>query len=164
MNTIAVLAGLTILAACAPSGAQHDAALADAPRHVDDARAGESLERIAYNGPWEHLTAQPDGRYNATSSRSRHPGSSIVFPFNGSIVRIFGVRGPNGGQAAVGIDGGFYGTADFYAPQKRVHALVFESPALADGTHTLGLVVKAPIAGPHRAYVNIDEIEVLPRQ
>lgn len=164
MNNIAVLAGLTILAACAPGGAQHNAALTDAPLHVDDARAGESLGRIAYNGPWEHITAQADGRYDGTSSRSRHPGASIVFPFDGSVVRVYGVRGPNGGQAAVGIDGGFYGTADFYAPQKRVHVLVFESPALAAGTHTLGLLVKVPVAGPHRGYVNIDEIEVLHRQ
>ena len=164
MNRIAVLAGLIVLAACAPSGARHNTALTDSPLHIDDARAGESLERIAYNGPWEHITAQADGRYRATSSRSRHPGASIVIPFNGSIVRVYGVRGPNGGQAAVGIHGGFYGTAEFYAPQKRVHALVFESPALAAGTHTLGLVVKVSAAGPHRAYVNIDEIEVLPRQ
>jgi len=164
VKRIAVLAGLVVLAACDPSGARHAASLTDAPIHVDDARVGESLERIAYNGPWEHITAQADGRYKATSSRSRHPGASIVFPFNGSVVRVYGVRGPNGGQAAIGIYGGFYGTADFYAPQKHVHALVFESPTLAYGTHTLGLVVKVSAAGPHRAYVNIYEIEVLPRQ
>lgn len=164
MKKIAVLAGLMVLAACAPSGARHDVALADAPLHVDDAHAGESLERIAYNGPWEHVTAHPDGRFDGTSSRSRHPGDSVVFPFNGSVVRVYGVRGPNGGQAAVGIDGKFYGTAEFYAPQKRVHALVFQSPALAAGTHTLGIVVKVPVAGPHRGYVNIDELEVLQRQ
>lgn len=163
MNNITVLAGLTILAACAPSSARHSAPPAHSPLHVDDTRAGQSLERIAYNGAWEHVTARPDGRYGGTSSRSRHSGDSIVLPFDGSMIRVYGVRGPNGGQAAVGIDGRFYGTADFYAPQKLVHALVFESPALAYGTHTLGVVVQGPLAGSHRGYVNIDEIEVLRR-
>jgi hypothetical protein len=54
--------------------------------------------------------------------------------------------------------------ADFFAPKKQVHALVFESPPLGDGTHALGLVVRGDLRMSHRAYVNIDEVQVLHRQ
>jgi hypothetical protein len=52
-------------------------------------------------------------------------------------------------------------TADFYAPQKQTHVLVFASPPLTPGTHTLGIVVHGDPNGSNRIYVNIDEIEVL---
>ena len=158
MNKGAVVMTLSLLAACASSGAQRNA-----DELLDDSRAGQSLGYFSYVGHWEHLSNRHDGRYGGTSSRSRHSGDSVTLPFNGSMVRLYGVRGPNGGQADVAIDGQYYGTTSFYSPHKEVHALVFASPQLAQGTHALGLVVKLPASGSHRAYVNIDEVEVLHR-
>jgi len=158
MKTSFVVMALGLLAACAAHAVQSNVAF------VDDARIGQSLDHFTYAGQWEHLSARGDGRYAATSSRTHHPGDSMTLPFEGSIVRVYGVRGPNGGTAAVGIDGQYYGEASFYSPQKRAHALVFSSPPLAEGTHTLGLVVKLPAPGTHRAFVNIDDVEVFHQQ
>lgn len=158
MNKSLVVTTLGLLAACAAHPLQRDA------QFVDDARVGRALDHFAYAGAWEHLSARADGRYAATSTRSHHSGDSVTLPFEGSVVRLYGVRGPNGGSAAVGIDGEYYGEAAFYAPKKQAHALVFSSPPLPEGTHTLGLVVKLPPPGSHRAYVNIDDAEVLHHQ
>lgn len=158
MNKSLVVIALGLLAACAAHPLQRDTQL------VDDARVGQSLDHFSYAGEWEHLAARADGRYAATSTRTHHSGDSVTLPFDGSIVRVYGVRGPNGGTAAVGIDGQYYGNATFYSPQKQAHALVFSSPPLPEGTHTLGLVVKLPAPGTRRAYVNIDDVEVLHQQ
>lgn len=155
MNKSLVVTTLGLLAACAAHPLQRGVQL------VDDARVGQALNHFAYTGQWERESMHADGRYGATSTRSHHSGDSVTLPFDGSAVRLYGVRGPNGGFAAVGIDGQYYGDAAFYAPKKQAHALVFSSPPLSEGTHTLGLVVKLPPPGSHRAYVNIDDVEVL---
>lgn len=159
MKSAFLVLGLAMATACSSGGARGDRAVL-----VDDAQRGESFNHFAYSGRWEHLTDRRDGRLDGTSSRSRFAGDSAVLTFIGSIVRIYGVRGPNGGEAHVAIDGRYYGTASFEAPKKQVHVLVFASPTLSPEPHTLGIVVKGDPAGSHRAYVNIDGAEVLPQQ
>ncbi len=158
MNRVFLVLALTSAAACSANGAAQRAI------SIDDAQIGQSVNHFEYAGAWEHLSARSDGRFAGTSSRSHHAGDSVIFPFDGSAVRLYGVRGPNGGEATVAIDGRYLGTASFLAPQKVAHALVFESPPLASGTHTLGIVVKGDVTGSHRAYVNLDAAEVLPQQ
>lgn len=156
MNRAGYLAVLILLAACATAHTQPPRALS-----IDDSRAGQALNHIDYTGSWEHVSGRADGRFQGTSTRSRRAGDAVVVPFDGALLHIYGVRGPNGGSAVVAIDGQYYGTADFYAPQKQTHVLVFASPPLTPGTHTLGIVVHGDPNGSNRIYVNIDEIEVL---
>jgi hypothetical protein len=163
MSRIAALATLVILAACATSNAERSVTAAD-PVHIDDSAIGRSLDHIAYEGRWDHISGMRDGRDAGTSSRSRIPGDNLVLPFDGEALRIYGVRGPNGGDAAVAIDGTYYGTVSFYARHKQVHVLVFESPQLVSGTHVLAMVVKGAQPKSHRGFANIDEFEVLKEQ
>jgi hypothetical protein len=150
---------LATLAACSAGTASGERAV-----NADDSQRGQSVNHFAYTGHWEHLSGRSDGRSNGTSSRSRTPGDSAVFTFIGPVVRIYGVRGPNGGDAGIGIDGRYYGTASFYAPKVQPHALVFTSPSLTPAPHAVGIVVKGDPANSHRAYVNIDGAQVLPQQ
>jgi hypothetical protein len=149
---------LAMMAACSSGGARGERAA-----FVDDAQRGQLLNHFTYTGSWEHLSGRRDGRLQGTSSRSHDAGDSALLTFIGSSVRIYGVRGPNGGEAHVAIDGRYYGTASFLAPQKQVHALVFASPELSPEPHAVGIVVKGDPAGSHRAYVNIDGAEVFRR-
>lgn len=149
-------AALIILAACASAHTQASRAVS-----IDDSRVGQALNHIDYTGTWEHVTGRADGRFQGTSTRSRRAGDAFVVPFDGALLHLYGVRGPNGGSAVVAIDGQYYGTADFYAPQKQTHVLVFASPPLTSGTHTLGVVVHGDPNGSNRIYVNVDEVEVL---
>lgn len=151
---------LVTLAAC--NSGSSGVVAADRRVLVDDSQQGQLLNHFSYSGQWEHVRSRNDGRDDGTSSRSRHAGDSAIFTFDGSVVRIYGVEGPNGGDAAVGIDGHYYGTASFYSRKKQTHALVFESPPMPAGPHMIGFVVKGDVLSAHRAYVNIDSAEVLP--
>ncbi len=123
-------------------------------RYVDDAaRTGG----FSFAGGWERVVGKHDGRSGGTSTRSFRIGASATLPFTGSAVRVYGVSGPNGGSAAVTLDGRSYGTANFYSPKEKTGVIVFASPALTDVTHTLSLLVEPPPAGSAaRGYVNID--------
>ena len=156
MKNSAWLAALTLLAACAPAHTQTSRAIL-----IDDSHVGQALNHIDYTGTWEHVRGRADGRFQGTSTRSRRAGDALVVPFDGVLLHLYGVRGPNGGSAVVAIDGQYYGTADFYAPKKQTHVLVFASPPLTAGTHTLGIEVHGDPNGSNRIYVNIDEVEVL---
>ncbi len=145
------------------------AAPADPPRHVlviDDATVGKALlGRFDYIGSWQHLRGKHDGRSNGTSTRSTHTGDVAVLSFTGTRVRIYGVRGPSGGRAGISLDeastGG--GPVEFYAPRVTPHALIYGSPTLAAGVHTVTVVVWGTRnARGHYYYVNIDGAEVDP--
>lgn len=151
--------GLALLAACTSSHPQNARTSS-----IDDAQIGRASAHFDYTGEWEHISGRRDGRLDGTSSRSRHAGDSLIIPFSGSALRIYGVRGPNGGNATVAIDGKYLGVANFFAPQKQAHALVFASPPLAEGNHVFGLLVAGDPREPHRLYVNVDSAEVLHQQ
>lgn len=151
----------TALAACAQT-TKGTAQSARSPLTVDDASIGVGVNHFQYSGTWEHVRGRADGRYAGTSSRSYHIGDSAVLTFNGRRVLLYGVDGPNGGEATVAIDGEFFGTSSFYAPRKRVGVLVFSSPLLAPGPHALGLVIAGSRAAHKRAYTNIDYARILP--
>lgn len=131
---------------------------------IDDARTGDTPEHFSYVGHWEHVRDRHDGRIDGTSTRSWHAGDNVIFTYIGFGLLVYGVTGPNGGNAAVSIDGVYQGTANFYSSQVRTHRLVFTAPPLAEGVHTIGLVVSHTPNYPHRNYVNIDSVTVLQNQ
>jgi hypothetical protein len=122
---------------------------------VDDARQGSSLDQFQYVGRWEHVRDRYDGRSSGTSSRSRWESAAAILPFTGRRIYIYGVSGPNGGTALVSIDRGDRSERiDFASPAKVSHALVYASPPLSPGLHTLIVDVWGS------KYVNIDGVEI----
>ncbi len=159
LGASAAIAAGALQACAAPSEAA-------APVHrqglvVDDAVVGVGQNHFEYSGKWEHVRRHYDGRLDGTSSRSVAIGDSSVLIFSGSAVRLYGVRGPNGGLATVAIDGQYLGTIDFHAGHKQV-TQVFSSPALAPGSHALALLVAGSRTEHTHAYVNIDYARVSP--
>ena len=124
---------------------------------VDDSTVGTGPDEFHYTGRWQHVLAHRDGRALGTSSRSFHDGDSVEIAFTGTRIRVYGIVGKRGGYGSIAIDGvAQTREADFYAPDVS-SALVYESPPLAAGSHTLTLSVK----GSHPAasdgdYVNLD--------
>ncbi|MFE4053955.1 hypothetical protein [Streptomyces sp. YIM B13518] len=57
--------------------------------------------------------------------------------FKGRGVDLYGALGSHHGIAAVSVDGGPETEIDFYAPARRDNVLVWSSPLLRKGTHTL---------------------------
>ena len=117
--------------------------------------------RLTYGGRWEAVHIA-DGRYDGASMRSHVRGAIAIAQFDGDRVRLYGVRGPNGGRAVVTIDTAYADTqiVSFYAPFKIAHALVYDSPALRPGHHMLAVGVYSGAGQRLRGYVNIDSIAI----
>lgn len=130
---------------------------------IDDALAGEMIVgRFDYIGSWQHVRGKGDGRSNGTSTRSTRLGDVAILRFSGTRVRIFGVRGPSGGRAGIALDEkSTGGPVDFYAPRVEPHSLIYESPVLAPGIHTLSIIVWGMRDERGRYYyVNLDGAEI----
>ncbi len=128
--------------------------------YVDDDGDPDSPTGFAYAGDWQHVRARFDGRSRGTSTRSHVPGAVAELRFAGSGVRLYGVRGGNGGRASLTLDGRTHASADFYAASKQVGALVFKAAGLERGEHRLLIVVQPDAADAKRRFVNIDGAEV----
>jgi hypothetical protein len=141
--------------------------VANVPKQVaaiDDAVVGKALVgRFDYIGSWQHVHGKHDGRSDGTSTRSTHTGDVAIFRFAGTRVRIYGVRGRSGGRAGIALDEASTGgrPVDFYSPRLEPHALIYQSPVLRRGFHTVSIDVWGTRdARGHFYYVNIDGAEV----
>ena len=74
------------------------------------------------------------GWYAAVSTT---PGARATLPFKGTSISWIGFRGPDAGIGRVYLDGSVAADVDLYNPDNRVQAIVYTSPQLADGNHTL---------------------------
>jgi hypothetical protein len=129
---------------------------------VDDDDGRQDVAQFRYVGRWEHATRHRDGRSLGTSSRSFHVGDSVTIRFVGTQIRVYGVRGPKGGYGSVTLDGRLsLASPDFYAPRLQTGALVYVSPLLAAGPHTVAIAVTGrhgpASSGP---YVNVDDAAI----
>jgi hypothetical protein len=129
---------------------------------VDDSDVRGGAAQFRYFGHWEHASRHDDGRSLGTSSRSFHIGDEVAISFVGTRIRVYGVRGMKGGYGAVTLDGrSSSALPDFYAPILRPGVLVYESPVLLSGPHTLSITVTGRRERASRgAYVNIDNAAV----
>lgn len=129
---------------------------------VPAAAAPDAAEPLRLVGRWERVRNHRDGRYLGASARSYHGGDAIAMLLTGRQFRIYGVAGPTGGRATVLIGADQRAVVDFYAPRKTAHAVVYLSPPLDEGTHSVVLVVDGEHQGHSRGnYVNVEEVEVL---
>lgn len=124
---------------------------------ISDTLTGDQPGRFHYVGHWEHVRNRRDGRFFGTSSRTAAPGATVAFSFVGRIVRIYGVRGPGGGTGIVTLDGTRYPNIDFYSTTKVARSVVFDSPLLNSGIHTIVIsaVGKPRLPGHSSGYINL---------
>jgi beta-galactosidase GanA len=116
---------------------------------------------LQYAGNWSHVANQSytAGEYKNTESFSNRAGDSLTVPFNGTAVRWIGSRTSNHGLADVYVDGVKQSTVDTSGSQNQ--AVLFATSGLADGAHTLKIVVTGThSSGSTDNYVSIDAIDL----
>ena len=90
-------------------------------------------------------------------------GDTATFNFTGTQIRFYAAETGDGGQAAVSIDGGPEHLVDLYSAHDAGNVLVYSSPVLALGNHTLeirNLGTHDPSGSGTR--VVIDRFEIVP--
>ena len=91
-------------------------------------------------------------------------GAYYQFRFTGrQITRPYATKGPSFGIGAYSIDGGAETLVDHYAPARADQSLVYTTPILTSGTHTLKVrVTLTKNAAANWYSVSADEVVVTP--
>jgi methyl-accepting chemotaxis protein len=126
--------------------------------YVQNNVMGTGEGEFEYIGEWRHSAANAET--DGTNSYSAQPDDIARVRFTGSRVRFYSVSGPGHGIGAVSVDGGPETRFDTYSPQRATGVLMYESPPLPYGPHTIDVRV-ADAKHPEARYtwVNVDRIE-----
>jgi glucosylceramidase len=133
---------------------------------VDDSVQGTGQNQFNYIGSgWSHCTGCDNnafGFFNGSNSWDNTSGDSITLTFTGTQILFYGVVGPAHGIGAVSIDGGPELTLDFYAATNAGNSLLYTSPLLSSGQHTL----KVRVTGSQNSNatwngINPDRIDII---
>jgi O-glycosyl hydrolase len=77
------------------------------------------------------------GAYNGTTSYSNHTNDSVTVAFTGTQISFYASKSADSGKAAISVDGGAETVVDLYSATRQGNQLVYTSPALPSGNHTL---------------------------
>jgi hypothetical protein len=136
---------------------------------VDDAVTGTGTDQFDYTGSgWQHCSGSacgdPQDLYDGTTSWDGQAGDSVSFRFTGVQARLYGVVDTNEGIGDVSVDGGAATEIDFYAHSRAGDTLVWQSPLLAPGSHTVTLRVSGTRNPQSSAnLIALDRAEVRPQ-
>jgi O-glycosyl hydrolase len=115
----------------------------DGPSSVDDQSDGIGAGQLDYRGTgWVSCPGciNRTGLYHSSVTSTSVAGDSVSFRFTGSSVELYGLRATKGGLATVVIDGTEVGVVDFYGKVRIGNLLIWSSPALTPGEHTLTVI------------------------
>jgi hypothetical protein len=107
---------------------------------IDDAIQGTEPKQINYVGSWSHETGTSlIGSFDGTLSFTDTGDDYATIGFTGTQVKLYMAKTPSSGIAAVRIDNGPETNVETYAAQDAGDVLVYTSPPLPLGSHTLGI-------------------------
>jgi hypothetical protein len=128
---------------------------------INDGTVGTGTNQFEFVGSgWRYRTGQPS--YLGDDHYSKGTNEYYLVRFSGTRVNVITAKGPSHGIAAYSIDGGPETTVDHYNATRQNQVLVYTSPVLTDGAHTL----KMRITGTKNAsatdfYVLADRVDVV---
>jgi beta-galactosidase len=134
---------------------------------VNDSVTGTGQNQFEFSpaGNWSRSnTSQCYNGDETWSNTSRTSNDYCQVRFTGVQIRLYGTKAPNYGKAAISIDGGAETTIDCYALQdrRRENLLLYTSPFLAYGAHTLKVRVKLEKHTDSTGYcINVDRVKVM---
>ncbi len=127
------------------------------PGVIDD-----QVSSLVYSGSgWTHENYCTNC-YAQTDSYDKTTGDTVTVTFIGTQIKLYGVTNPWQGSGGVSIDGGTETLVDFYsAQQHQGNVLLYTSPVLPAGSHTLVLrVTGQKSANATDSYIAFDRVVV----
>ncbi|ACU71524.1 hypothetical protein Caci_2607 [Catenulispora acidiphila DSM 44928] len=145
--------GVTITGPGGPGGGQI---------FVDGNEIGTANDQWQYDASWGETSGVAD-MYAGTANWSNSSGATAKFKFSGTQVAVHAVRDVDQGKMTVAIDGGSPTTIDNYASSRNASGVVWTSPTLAVGSHTLTVVNTGTRNGSSSGTnIAIDRVDVTP--
>jgi beta-glucanase (GH16 family) len=128
---------------------------------TNDTTLGSGLGKFDYSSGWGY--AGCSGCFSGDNHYSNTAGDTATFQFSGTVGKLYTSKAPNNGIAAVSIDGGAETNVDLYNASPMANVLMYRSPTLNAGTHTLRVRVTAQKnASSSAAFVSVDRVAVIP--
>jgi len=128
---------------------------------VNDTATGTGNNQFNYHGTWNYYNSQA-GAYDGDNHWSSTANDYYTFQFTGQQARVYGSMAPNGGIAAFSVDNGAETYFDTYAPVREDNVLLFATPTLPNGVHTLKVRVTGIKAEASTGYnVPADRVDVV---
>jgi hypothetical protein len=135
---------------------------------VDDSVAGAGTNQFNYSGSgWTHFGSNVGvatmGTYNSSLSTTNVAGDFATMTFTGKQIKVYADKVSGYGTVAISIDGGaatnvsLNSTIGSPNASGQGNVLVFTSPVLGAGTHTLKILDTA------NTTVSIDRVEIVPQ-
>jgi hypothetical protein len=103
---------------------------------IDGNVTGTGTNQFQYSANWGVTTGVPD-MYAGTANWTFTGGASATFRFSGSQVALHAVRDVDQGIMSISVDGGTAQAVDDYASSRNASGVVWTSPVLSAGAHTL---------------------------
>ncbi|MCX7842891.1 MAG: hypothetical protein N2489_07445 [Clostridia bacterium] len=127
---------------------------------VNDATKGTANEQFNFVGRWS--SGWDGGSYNSDTHWSNTANSYYQMSFIGTQIKIFAKKGTDMGNMAVSIDGGTETVVDLYQSSTQKQQLLWTSPVLASGQHTIKVrVTGTKNNNSNNTYVNADFVEII---
>jgi hypothetical protein len=102
---------------------------------INDNTLGTGQNQFNYTGTWSF--GSQSGAFNSDNHWSSVTNNAYQVAFNGTRVQIYSARANNHGIFAVSIDGGAETNIDLYSATRVDQTLVWTSPTLSAGNHTV---------------------------
>lgn len=119
------------------------------------------INHFEYTGDWLYNFTGAPLEYNRDLHVSHTVGGLATFYFSGTQVRLYGVKFDYFGIGGISLDGGPETKADWYSPTEVDQALIYTSPVLPNGSHTLRIrVTGEQNDATGGIYILIDKAEV----
>jgi hypothetical protein len=110
---------------------------------IEDTATGTTTNKVQYTGSsWTRCGGCSVATSNSSYYYGYTIGNQVTVRFNGTKIKMFGVKESAGGMASVAIDGSVVGNIDTYSASQQAGA-IYESPALPAGNHTIVLTILA---------------------
>ncbi|HWG23059.1 hypothetical protein [Actinospica sp.] len=106
---------------------------------IDGNVTGTGNDEFHYGANWGLTTGVSD-MYDGTANWSYISGATATFTFTGTEVALHAVKDVDQGIITISVDGGTPQSADDYASTRNASGIVWTSPVLASGSHTLSIV------------------------
>jgi chitodextrinase len=107
----------------------------DGSTSINDNITGKGLNQFEFSSKWNY--GGQSNAYLEDNHWSSNRNAYYKVRFNGTQIKLYGATSANHGIAAVSIDNGAETYVDFYAVKRADNVLVYTSPVLTQGQHTL---------------------------
>ena len=102
----------------------------------NDTDTGTGTNQFNFNGTW-YTDDNVANAYQKNNHFTNKAGAYYTFKFNGSQVKLYSEKRDVQGIAGISIDGGAETMVDNYVTGRQDQQLVYSSPVLNDGEHTI---------------------------